>query len=68
MKVKHLIDSLNMLVLKNQDVLEFDLVYSNYDEFEFMSYNDELFDPSVGEYKNGKFSTDSEIKNAVCIN
>ncbi len=66
MRFKEYLDSLNKLANEKPETLDY-MVISSVDD-EGNGYNPVIFSPSLGEYEDREFQSETENFNAVCIN
>ena len=66
MKLIDLMKKIETMVTDNPEILEYNLVYSSDDEGN--NFNLVNFSPSLGEYIQGEFESDSDNNNSICIN
>jgi hypothetical protein len=66
MKLKEYLEKLNKIAKDQPQTLDFEVISAIDDEGN--GYNPIYFDPTLGEFEDGDFQTETENFNAICIN
>jgi len=66
MRFKEYLENLNKLAIEKPETLDYTVISSVDDEGN--GYNPVIYSPSLGEYDDNEFQSETENFNAICIN